>query len=84
MNNDSARRIIVAAIKSSSMLTSLSPIMRDLVDIEAYSSLSKRIGSIAFDINEEIIEFILEKHPSLRGEIDMIMERGDSIDKLII
>lgn len=79
MDRDTARALATAAIKSSSTLTSLLPLLRKNCSATEYDELRKSISTIAGDISIDVLNRAFELHPDLKDEIDAMIRRDGSL-----
>lgn len=70
MNEDIARTFAVVAIKSSSMLTNVLPLLKERCPAAEYEELRNTISAIAGDISIEVLRKVFKAHPALERELD--------------
>lgn len=79
MDRDTARALVVTAIKSSSALTNLLPILKEKCPPSEYEELRTCIATIAGDISADLLHRVLTSHPELETEIDGAIGRGEPL-----
>lgn len=70
MERKLARKVAVAAIKSSSTLSNLLPILKEHCRPAEYEEIRKAISAIAADISIEVLRRVFKAHPDLERELD--------------
>lgn len=75
MDIDSARAVAIAAIKGSSALSSVLPLLKERCGPHEHEELRKLISRIAGDISLDISRKVFDAHPSLEHERDEAIGR---------
>jgi len=75
MNRDLAKQVATAAVRTSTQLSSLLPLLKAQCDSAEYARLLRSIASVCGHITREILDPVFVEHPDLEQDFE------DSINK---
>jgi hypothetical protein len=70
MDRETAKVIAVAALRSSSELVNLIPILRTVCSDEEYEAWRFKIADTSAQITQGLLSAVLAEHPDLEAELD--------------
>ncbi len=75
MNRDLAKQVATAAVRTSTQLSSLLPLLKAQCDAAEYARLLRSVASVCGHITREILHPIFAEHPDLEKDFE------DSVNK---
>jgi hypothetical protein len=70
MNRDLAKHVATAAVRTSTQLSSLLPLLKTQCDSAEYARLLRSVASVCGHITREILHPIFAEHPDLEKELE--------------
>ena len=80
MDRETARTLAVAAIKGSSLLTSVLPALKEKCAPAEYAELRAAVSTVAADISINVLRRVFRAYPDLEGELDAAIQGGKPLD----
>lgn len=70
MNPDLAKHVATTAVRTSTQLTSLLPLLKTQCDSAEYARLLRSVASVCGHISREILHPIFAEHPDLEKDLE--------------
>ncbi len=75
MNRDLARHVATAALRTSTQLTSLLPLLKAQCDPAEYARLLRGVASVCGHISGEILTPVFAEHPDLEKDLEASVDK---------
>jgi len=79
MNRDLARQVAVGALRASTQLNSLLPLLKAQCDLGEYARLLRGVASVCGHINREILGPVFTEHPDLEKDLEESINKHGAV-----